>query len=514
MISRRSLLGAGAAAAVGAVAAPAVAVTAVADTTDSSSWYVPWGTLSSHLSGTLVRPGDAAYPVAKQLELGQFDTISPRGIAYCASSADVATALTFAQDNCLPTAVRSGGHSFGGFSTGPGLVIDVSRLNSVTVNNGGATATIGPGAMNVQILDALSPYGLVVSEGGCPTVSAGGFLQGGGYGFLTRPTGMACDALVSAEVVLADGSVVTASANHNPNLFWALRGGGGGNFGIVTKYTVTPHVGDQMAITNLIFPYDRAADVLYGVNQWLVNAPRTIGGGGYLVQPDAAPGTVPNLNVMLASRGTPAELATEAARLLALTGPSVARQDAVLTYRQLMMMIFGCSTLTVDQCQRPNKSTTGTLGRPAFGLERTRLGKTPYSAAGWASVLSAFDANRYAGQSRYLDFHFFGGAANDLGRTDTAYVHRDALFSVNYRVLISDPAQDNPANRAAGQSWVDNGFHTIDPLSNGETYQNWMDAQLPDWRQSYYAENYPRLLAAKAQYDPYRWFRFAQGVGA
>ncbi|MFE2964772.1 FAD-dependent oxidoreductase [Streptomyces sp. NPDC059340] len=503
MITRRALIGAGTA---------AVGLAVLPNSPVSAGSSAPWSTLAGKLQGQLVLPTDSGYGVAKQLELGQFDSVNPQAVAYCVSSSDVSVALRFAQDNALPSAVRSGGHSFGGYSTTPGLIIDVSRLNAITVGSG--TVDIGPGAKNVEILNALAPHALVVSEGGCPTVSAGGFLQGGGFGFLTRPTGMACDAITSAEVVLADGCVVTASPTSHPDLFWAIRGGGGGNFGVVTRFTVTPHEGDQMAISNLIFPYDRAADVLHGVGQWLVDAPRTIGGGAYLVQADAAPGTVPALNVFLASRGTPAELASEAARLLSLTGAVTARQDAVMTYQQVMMMIFGCSVLTQDQCQRAGKSPSGVLTRPAFGLERTRLGSAPYAQSDWANVVTAFDADRKAGQARYLDFHFFGGAANDPARTDTAYVHRDSLFSVNYRVLINDPAQVTAETKAVATSWVDHGFDTIDPLSNGETYQNWMDAKLPNWRQSYYAENYARLKVVKAKYDPYRYFKFAQGIGA
>ncbi|MFF8021145.1 FAD-dependent oxidoreductase [Streptomyces sp. NPDC007896] len=503
MITRRALIGAGTA---------AVGLAVLPNSPVSAGSSAPWSTLAGKLQGQLVLPTDSGYGVAKQLELGQFDSVNPQAVAYCVSSSDVSVALRFAQDNALPSAVRSGGHSFGGYSTTPGLIIDVSRLNAITVGSG--TVDIGPGAKNVEILNALAPHALVVSEGGCPTVSAGGFLQGGGFGFLTRPTGMACDAITSAEVVLADGCVVTASPTSHPDLFWAIRGGGGGNFGVVTRFTVTPHEGDQMAISNLIFPYDRAADVLHGVGQWLVDAPRTIGGGAYLVQADAAPGTVPALNVFLASRGTPAELASEAARLLSLTGAVTARQDAVMTYQQVMMMIFGCSTLTQDQCQRAGKSPSGVLTRPAFGLERTRLGSAPYAQSDWANVVTAFDADRKAGQARYLDFHFFGGAANDPARTDTAYVHRDSLFSVNYRVLINDPAQVTAETKAVATSWVDHGFDTIDPLSNGETYQNWMDAKLPNWRQSYYAENYARLKVVKAKYDPYHYFKFAQGIGA
>jgi FAD/FMN-containing dehydrogenase len=504
VISRRTLLGAGSAAA-GLSLLPATPVAAEGSAT-------PWSRLGGSLSGRLVLPTDPYYSVARQLELGQFDAVNPQAVAYCASAADVSVCVRFAQDHGVRTAVRSGGHSYGGYSTTPGLIIDVSRLNAVKVNSA-SSVELGPGAQNVNILNALAPHALVVSEGGCPTVCAGGFLQGGGFGFLTRPIGMACDAVTSAEVVLANGLVVTASAQQNPDLFWAIRGGGGGNFGIVTKFTVTPHSGDQMAISNLIFPYDRMADVLDGLARWLVDAPHTIGGGAYVVQPDAAPGSVPQANVFLASRGTPTELAGEAARLTALTGAPLQRQDAVMTYQQLMMMIFGCATLTEDQCQRSEKTPQGTLSRPAYGLERTRMASDPYPASGWADVMTAFDAGRRAGQSRYLDFHFFGGAANDLARTATGYVHRDSLFSVNYRVLINDPAQVTDETKAAANTWVDNGFATIDPLSNGETYQNWMDPSLRDWKTSYYAENYPRLARIKSKYDPYRFFRFPQSIG-
>ncbi len=289
------------------------------------------------------------------MELGQFDSVNPQAVAYCAGAADVSVCVRFAQDHGIRTAVRSGGHNYGGWSTTPGLIIDVSRLNAVSVTSA-SSVEIGPGAQNVTILNALAPHHLVVSEGGCPTVCAGGFLQGGGFGFLTRSTGMACDAVTSAQVVLADGRVVTASAQRNPDLFWAIRGGGGGNFGIVTKFTVTPHSGDQMAVSNLVFPYDRMADVLDGTARWLADAPHTIGGGAYVVQPDAAPGSVPQANVFLASRGTPTELAAEAARLTALTGAPLQRQDGVMTYRQLMMTIFGCADLTEAQCQRSEKT--------------------------------------------------------------------------------------------------------------------------------------------------------------
>jgi hypothetical protein len=496
MVSRRTFLGAG-------TAAVGLAVLPVGSATGDQ---VPWQRLARHLRGELVLPSDPAYATAKQLELAQFDVVCPGAIAYCASSADVSVAVRFAADHRLPVAVRSGGHSYGGYSTTPGLIIDVFRLNEVTIGSG--TVAIGPGAQNVQILNALAPHGLVVSEGGCPTVAAGGFIQGGGFGFLTRSLGMACDAVTSAEVVLADGRIVTASPAEHEDLFWAIRGGGGGNFGVVTRFAVTPHAGDLMATANLVFPHDRTVDVLDGVAHWAVDAPRTIGGGAFIVAPDSVPTTV----VTLASRGAPGELDTEIGRLTSMTGPPVARQDARLSYRDLMMTVFGCADLTQDQCQRSGKTPQGQLSRPSFSLERTRLATEPWPRSAWEQVVTAFDADPLPAQLRNLDLHLFGGAVGDLGRTETAFVHRDALFSVNYRVTIQDPAADSSGSRAVARRWVDGGFAVIDPFSNGETYQNWMDPALPDWRESYYAENYSRLTRIKSGYDPYRFFTFAQGI--
>jgi hypothetical protein len=176
--------------------------------------------------------------------------------------------------------------------------------------------------------------------------------------------------------------------------------------------------------------------------------------------------------------------------------------------------VAGRPDLTPEQCHRPEKSARGLLTRPAFGVERTRLCAGPFADSGWAQVMSAFDADRTAGQARFLDVHMFGGAANDPGRTETAYVHRDALFSVNYRNHLAEPRDATAEAGAAAQRWVDAGFDAIDPYSNGESYQNWMDPALRDWEWSYYAENYPRLAEIKTRYDPFRFFGFAQGIGA
>ena len=501
MITRRALLAAGAAGAA-AAAIPATRAPAVGT--------VPWSQLGAHLSGSLVLPADPGYATAKQLDMMQFDAISPQAVAHCADAQDAALCLAFAQQNGVVPAVRSGGHSAGGYSTGTGLVVDVSRLNSVQV--GGGSVTLGAGAQNVDVLNTLADSGLALTGGACPTVGTGGFIQGGGMGFLTRTLGMTCDALTSATVVLASGQVVTASAQEHPDLFWALRGGGGGNFGIVTSFTLTPTALSQVATAQLGYGYDQSLDMLDGYARWLEECPRTIGSALMITLADAAPGNVPAPVIILISTGTPAELEAELARLASLTGTPASRQTSVLPYRDLMTAIFGCAGLTTEQCRRVGAFPQGQLPRTAFALERSRLVREAVPREGWARILALFDDARVSGgQTHRLQVLPFDGAVRDLDRTATAFVHRDSRFSVNFQGFVPQgPVTDEL--RTAAKSWVDAGFAAVDPLSSGESYQNFIDPELTDWKTSYYAENYPRLVKVKNSYDPNGLFGFAQGI--
>lgn len=497
MISRRALLGTAAAVPASRLLGPGA---------------VAWSRLGRHLTGDLVLPSDPRYATARQLDLMQFDTIAPQAVAYCADARDAALCLAFAQQNGIAPAVRSGGHSAAGYSTGTGLVVDVSRLDSVRV--GGGSVTLGPGAQNVDVLNTLADSGLALTGGACPTVAAGGFVQGGGLGFLTRTLGMACDALTSATVVLASGEAVTASAREHPDLFWALRGGGGGNFGVVTSYTLTPSFLSQVVTARLGYTYDRALDMLDGYSRWLTECPRTIGSAAVVTLADAAPGNVPVPSVVVVSTGSPAELDAALARLDSLTGAPAARQTSVVSYRDLMTGIFGCAGRATEECHRSDVFPRGQLPRTAFALERSRLVRDDVPREGWARVLALFDDQRVSGgQTHGLQVLPIDGAVRDLDRTATAFVHRDSRFSVNFQGFMArGPVTDEL--RAAAKAWVDAGFAAVDPLSSGEAYQNFIDPDLADWKTSYYAENYPRLVKTKNSYDPNGLFGFAQGIGA
>src|ERR1700736_3057698 len=189
-----------------------------------------WAALASSLQGTLVRPGSPQYQAAYKLYSPRFDGIRPEAIAYCASPADVQACLFFARKFGLPLAARGGGHSYAGYSTTSGLVVDVTRMNAVQVNASAGNAIVGAGARLIDVYAAAAQHGVVIPAGSCPTVGIAGVTLGGGIGVLGRKFGLTCDNLLAAQVVVADGRMLTCDANTDADLFWALRGGGGGNF--------------------------------------------------------------------------------------------------------------------------------------------------------------------------------------------------------------------------------------------------------------------------------------------
>jgi FAD/FMN-containing dehydrogenase len=507
MVNRRSfLVGTGGAA---ALAAAGLSGTAFAKSKPGSKW----SRLRHHLSGRLVLPSDADYTSAKQLYLAQFDHIHPEAIAYCTSPADVALCLRFAEYHDVPIAVRSGGNSAAGFSTKPdSLVIDVSSLNEISI--GQKSVRLGTGAELVDITDRLGSAGLTIAGGYCPTVAAGGFLQGGGAGPFTRAMGMATDSVTEAQVVLADGRLVTASPRQNSDLYWALRGGGGGNFGIVTSFKVTPERLTDFDTCTLFWPYDQALDVLDGWQRWQADAPWAIGSAVTVTLMDAAPGKVPEVSIFLGSVDTSGSLAGEAERLISLVGrPPTDRKAVKAPYQKIMMGFYDCNDKSVDQCHREGTIAGGLVPRVAYGDWRSRLFSRPMPLEGWSKVLSLFDNERLAGQMRQMQAVSWGGKANTLARGATAFVHRDTVFSVAV-LTSSSTGPISEETVASSERFTDIGFDAIDPYSNGETYLNFYDVRDPDWAKSYYGENYPRLRRIKGKYDPYNRFNHAQSVRA
>jgi FAD/FMN-containing dehydrogenase len=469
-----------------------------------------WDVLRRLLAERLVLPSDPTYPTAKQIYWMEFDQIMPAAIAYCRSAEEVSACVRFARKNDLQVTARSGGHSFGGFSLSPGLVVDVSLMNSVTLRP--PHVAVGSGALQIDVLNGLIGTGLALPSGFFPTVGMGGFVQGGGIGFATRLLGVASDVVVGVELVLADGRVVTCSDQQLRDLFWALRGGGGGNFGIVTRYMMRPTPLATIGNFTLAWPWDVAADVLAGWAAWSFPSPFELSSGPALGLFDAAPGTVPFVGIAGAWFGEPNRLPGLIDGLISAVGhPPVSNSSGNFSYTDGMLQWYGCADKTVSQCHRVGTTPDAALARYPWSLDRSRLFSVPLNSGGINALLTAFDANRVAGQTRFARALTLGGQDNALARTETAYVHRDTkmILSLNVGLQTPNPAPDV---LAAAQSWADASFDAVDPYSNGEGYVNYIDRRLSDWRSDYYKENYPRLLEVKHQFDPDNFFRFAQSI--
>lgn len=480
---------------------------------------VRWDALRRSMQGDLLRPGDAGYQQARLTYWAQFDAVTPQAVALCASPAGVAACLSFCQDHDLPAVPRSGGHSMGGYSTTDGLVIDVSRLAQVQVRRAeptaALTAVVGPGARQVDALLELGRDGLAIPSGMCPTVRVGGFVSGGGFGWTTRRYGMASDQLVSAEVVLADGRVVRCSQTEEPDLFWALRGAGSGNFGVITEYELRPQRLTRLVDYLLVWPWDAAAAVISAWQRWIANGPDELGAALSVSLSDAAPGAAGQATVAAAGAwlGEAAALERHLDAFITDVGrPPLTRATQEQSYVDAMLKAYGVADTKPQQRHWVGHNPEATIPRQHYCVDRSRLIEQEIPSSGIEEIMAVFDGDRRAGQVRLLSCFALGGQVNRVPRTATAYVHRTAQYYLAYWVGL-DRDQPDGEDRVAAEAWADEGFDVIDRYSGGESYQNFIDPRLESWQQAYYAENHPRLVAAKRRYDPHGFFRFAQAVG-
>src|SRR5262249_30296381 len=256
----------------GVLHSPAVTATPTV-TTPATPAAPDWAGLAGRLQGRLLRPGKGGYAAAARVYNPRFDaTAHPAAVARCASDRDVAQCVRFAADSGVPFALRSGGHSYPGWSTGPGLVIDVSGLGTVTVDRASGTARIGAGAQMATVYAALATRGVGIAAGSCATVGIAGLTLGGGVGVLTRAWGLTCDSVRELDVVTADGTLRHVDATHDPDLFWALRGGGGGSLGAVTSFTLATRPAPTVSTFYLAWSWSHAAAVLDAWQHFMAGA--------------------------------------------------------------------------------------------------------------------------------------------------------------------------------------------------------------------------------------------------
>lgn len=510
-VARREFLGLAAGGAA-ALALPSSVLSAASVRSAPSG--ADWNALARDLSGSLVRPGDSSYTTSRRLFDPRFDSLRPAGIAYCRNHHDVSACLAFVRKYKIGVRARAGGHSYGGWSSATGaLVIDVTKINAVSVS--GTAATIGAGTRLIDVYNGLAARGRAIAGGSCPTVGLAGLTLGGGVGVLSRAYGLTCDALEAVRVVTADGKTLDCHAGEHADLFWACRGGGGGNFGVATTFTFRTHAAPRIVTFSLSWPWAKAARVIAAWQSWAPHAPDALWSNLHLGRA-AGSGGSPAVRVGGTYLGAPGDLQRLLERLYGRVGGDPFRHfiSDPGSYLHVMLAEAGCAASGVRACHLPWVEPGGKLGRvPQYA--KSDYFTRPLSAAGIAAMLRGVENLRSVrgapGGAGGVALDALGGAVNRVAPGATAFVHRDALFGAQYTTNWGSGSGGSGAGRQL--EWLRSFHAAMRPYASGQAYQNYTDPDLKNWRQAYYGANYRRLAQVKAAYDPGRVFRFPQGIG-
>jgi hypothetical protein len=451
-------------------------------TTSTAPKPPDWAALRARLPGGLVLPGDPGYDTARLPYNPLYDGQHAAAVANCTRAEDVQACVDVARDARIPIAARSGGHSYAGYcAPDGGLMVDLAKLSAVDVRSDG-TAEIGAGAKLINVYAGLTKAGRALPAGSCPTVGVAGLTLGGGIGVLARKFGLTCDRLVSARVVAADGRLLTASADSEPDLFWALRGGGGGNFGIVTSFTFTTEPAPDVTVFALTFPAGAATDVLGAWQDWMAGAPDELWSLCGITA-----GRPPASRITGCFVGSAAELNAQLDRLRVRPASRSVQPKGFL---DAMRYFAGCSQGSVDACGQPNRQGFVATGHMLPG------------AVDAARFVSTVDGR--SGMDLLIDS--WGGAISRIAPTATAVPHRTALASAQIY------ASATTANRDRVTKSVIEVRDAIGALTGPAAYVNYMDPTLPGWPAAYYGANLSRLKDIAHKYDPDAVFAFAQSV--
>ncbi len=437
--------------------------------------------LSSHIAGTLVRPGDDDYDAARAVWNGMIDK-RPAGIVRCGSTADVVAAVNFARDHGFVVAIRGGGHNAAGNAIcDDGLVIDLSDMRAVTVDPDARTARAQGGATWSDFDQATGAHGLASTGGAISTTGVAGLTLGGGLGWLMRSYGMACDNLRSVEIVTADGSVRRASTTEHPDLFWALHGGGG-NFGVVTEFEFQLHPVETVLAGMLVHPAERASEALHFLAEFHQTAPDELAVfTALMTSPDGMP-----IVAFLCCYNGPVAEGEEALAPLRAFGPPVADLIEPMPYAAWQTALDAGFPHGMQVYWRSDFITE--LSDAAIQTLVEQYGKitSPQSA---------------------LLLEEFGGAVRRVGAEETAFVSRHADFNLAIIGIWPDPSESE-----RHIAWARGVHAAMKPYTHG-TYVNYLGEEGQDRVRAAYGDAvYNRLVAVKNAYDPKNLFHVNQNI--
>jgi FAD/FMN-containing dehydrogenase len=444
-----------------------------------------WQQLAGSIQGAVLLPDDPDYARVAQPWNLRYASILPAGIARCTSTEDVRVCLLWAQENGIPLVTRSGGHSYAGFSTTTGLMIDVSLMSRVAYDAGTGIARLGGGARNADVYADLRAASRSITHGRCYEVGVAGLTLGGGIGFNQRLHGLTCDQLVETEIVTASGDVLRCNEWENTDLLWACRGGGGGNFGINTLLTFQTFPVDEITVFQIT--WDADPDTLLPTALDLLPATTERLGCKLSVH---ARGESLLVELLGQIAGTPAELSGLLAPLYRVAPPS---DETVRTVAYW-----------------DGQDVLSEVGTPEYVHERSRYVYRPIPEGGSRTILDFL--RRWPGTDAGASWKAFlaGGATAALAADATAFVHRTALMVSS--IELEWTADDSVGAVARNQAWLAEFHEAMRPFTSDESYQNFIDESQTDFLNAYYGANLERLVRIKRQYDPYNVFRYAQSI--
>jgi FAD/FMN-containing dehydrogenase len=440
--------------------------------------------------GVVLEPGDAQYDESRKVYNGMIDR-RPALIAMCTGVADVMTAVRMAKANGLPVSIRAGGHNAAGLGVcDDGLVIDLSAINYVRVDPSERTVLVGAGCKWSDVDHATHAFGLAVPSGIISSTGVAGLTLGGGMGHLTRKHGLTIDNLLSVDMVLADGSFVVASADENPDLFWAVRGGGG-NFGIVTSFLFEAHPVSVVCAGPMLWNLEDAADVMKWYREFITQAPEEMNGFFAILGVPPGPPFPEELH-----------LRTMCGIVWCYQG-SIEQANAILEpircYRPPAFEFFAPMPFPMLQGIFDPIYPTGLqwywkadffkdLSDAAIEKHLEHAAKLPT----WQSTMHLYPVN---------------GKVNRVAEADTAFSYRDVVWS---EVIVGVDA--DPANAGKIKDWARSYYNDLHPFGAGGAYMNFMMDEGEDRIRATYRGNYARLAEIKAKYDPTNFFHVNQNI--
>jgi FAD/FMN-containing dehydrogenase len=472
----------------------------------SQGIFRDWATLQTSIDGEVALPGSPLYEHTYKPFNARFHEVQPRAIISCATPRDVSETILFLDRHGLEHAIRSGGHCFAGNSSTQGIVIDVTPMDSVSVSGG--VATIGAGARLGNVYKTLQQQDVTIPAGTCPPVGIAGLTLGGGLGILGRKYGVTSDLLVGAQIVLADGRILGCDENYDADLFWALRGAGSGNFGVVTSLTFRTVPVPEITNFHLAWPFQHAASVIDAWQRWAPNGPDELA-ASLKVTVTGDVDRPPSLDVYGALMGTESDATDLLDELIVRSGSdpiSASSKQMTFPETRRFWAELGAAEASAGEDLQPD------VAQYPYLFTKSEFFRRQLPSETILALVENFPFERISGQSRELDFMPWGGAYNRVRPDATAFVHREELFQLKHAVTVDPEA--SPSEKSDARRWVLRSWESVHPWGSGRVFQNFIDPELEGWTNAYYGTNYDRLIQIKAQYDPMGSFRFHQSIPA